>query len=192
MQVPLEVTFRNVEKKEGIKLLVQEEVFKLETICDHITSCRVALEQPQAHQKSGNPYRVRIDIKVPRGHEIVIRREAGEGNMHDPLSVVVRDAFHAARIKLQKIVDKHHQKVKVHPAHEDTVGEVVKLFKKDGYGFIGYNGDEIYFHKNSVLNDKFDEIEVGAEVRFVEEDGENGPQASTVQILTGPRGNEAV
>jgi len=38
----------------------------------------------------------------------------------------------------------------------------------------------IYFHRNSVLNDGFDKLDIGSEVRFVEEMGERGPQASTV------------
>ena len=38
----------------------------------------------------------------------------------------------------------------------------------------------IYFHRNSVLNDGFEKLDVGSEVRFVEEMGDSGPQASTV------------
>jgi cold shock CspA family protein len=41
----------------------------------------------------------------------------------------------------------------------------------------------IYFHRNSVVNGDFDKLEIGAEVRFVEETGEEGPQASTVMIV---------
>jgi cold shock CspA family protein len=41
---------------------------------------------------------------------------------------------------------------------------------------------EIYFHRNSVLNEEFDKLEEGTEVRFHEESGEQGPQASTVKV----------
>jgi len=44
------------------------------------------------------------------------------------------------------------------------------------------DGREIYFHRNSVLNAAFDDLKIGAEVRFAEEEGEQGPQASTVTI----------
>lgn len=191
MQVPVEISFKNVPKKEGYKTLIDEEVYKLETMCEKITSCHVALEQPQAHIKSGNPFRVRVDLLVPRGHEIVVTREPGEGNMHDPLSVVIRDAFHAVRQQLQKVIDKNKRKVKVHPNKVEEVGKVVKVFEDKGFGFISSkDGDEIYFHKNSVLHNKFAKIKIGSEVRFVEEMGDKGPQASTVQLLTSPRGDE--
>ena len=41
----------------------------------------------------------------------------------------------------------------------------------------------IYFHRNSALDNAFDKLEVGSEVRFVEEMGERGPQASTVTLV---------
>jgi cold shock CspA family protein len=43
-------------------------------------------------------------------------------------------------------------------------------------------GSEIYFHRHSVLSPGFDHLAVGTEVRFAEEEGDRGPQASTVEI----------
>jgi cold shock CspA family protein len=40
---------------------------------------------------------------------------------------------------------------------------------------------EVYFNANSVLNGYFKKLKVGDEVRFVEEMGDQGPQASTVR-----------
>ena len=45
------------------------------------------------------------------------------------------------------------------------------------------DGLEIYFHRNSVLNGGFAKLEPGMKVSFVEEQGEKGPQASTVKLL---------
>jgi len=42
---------------------------------------------------------------------------------------------------------------------------------------------EIYFHKNSVLGRAFPRLKVGTTVRFAEEQGERGPQASTVHVV---------
>jgi len=62
-------------------------------------------------------------------------------------------------------------------------GLIHKLCLKDGYGFIqGLGGKGIYFHRDSVL-DAFENIEIGAEVRFEEGEGEKCPQASTVKIV---------
>ena len=51
-------------------------------------------------------------------------------------------------------------------------------------GFIQTkDGRELYFHKNSLLNAGFEEVEVGNEVRFVEENGDEGPQASSIRVV---------
>lgn len=42
---------------------------------------------------------------------------------------------------------------------------------------------EVYFHKKSVLNDDFDHVKIGTEVTFVEEEGDRGPQASSVKFV---------
>ena len=40
-----------------------------------------------------------------------------------------------------------------------------------------------YFHRNSVLHGGFERLRIGSKVRFIEEPGEKGPQASTVTLL---------
>ncbi len=56
-----------------------------------------------------------------------------------------------------------------------------KLFPD--YGFLETSdGREIYFHCNSVLNNGFEKLQVGTHVHFAEEQGNEGPQASTVTI----------
>jgi cold shock CspA family protein/ribosome-associated translation inhibitor RaiA len=183
MQVPLTVTFRNVNKNAAIEDLIRNQAAKLERVCDHIVSCRVAVEKPQEHQKSGNPFRVRIDVTVPPEHELVVTREAGEGDLHEQLRTVIRDAFGAMRRRLRKLVEKQHGDVKTHPA-QDVGGLVTRLFREQGYGFIkSMDGQEVYFHKNSLLGSDFDRLEIGTGVQWHEEQGENGPQASTVRII---------
>jgi cold shock CspA family protein len=44
-------------------------------------------------------------------------------------------------------------------------------------------GYDIYFHENSVINREFKKLEVGMEVRFAEEMGDKGPQASSVVVI---------
>jgi cold shock CspA family protein/ribosome-associated translation inhibitor RaiA len=186
MQVPLNVTFRNVRKDAAIENLIQKQSAKLETVCDHIVSCRLAVEKPQEHQKSGNSFRVRIDVTVPPEHELVVIREAGEGDLHEQLSTVVRDAFGAMRRRLKKLVEKQRGDIKSHPAQE-VGGLIIRLFRDKGYGFIkSPDGQEIYFHKNSLPANEFDRLEIGTGVQWHEEQGDKGPQASTVRIVDKP------
>jgi cold shock CspA family protein/ribosome-associated translation inhibitor RaiA len=186
MQVPLKITFRNVQKTAPIEDLIRAQAAKLERACDHIISCRVAVERPQKHQKSGNPYRVRIDVTVPPEHELVATREASEGDLHEQLATVIRDAFSAMRRQLRKLVEKQHGDIKTHPAQE-VAGFVTRLYPEQGYGFIkSLEGQEIYFHKNSLPEDDFDRLEIGTGVQWNEEQGNNGPQATTVRIVDKP------
>lgn len=186
MQVPLEITYKNVEKPDTVETLIDQKLAGLEEVCDYITSCHIAIEKPHTHQHIGNPFRVRVDLRVPPGHEIVVKREPDEGAMHDTLDIVLRDAFDVARRQLKEIVQKQHNDVKRHPAQEVSA-LVEELERGEGYGFLRtVDGRRIFFHRNSVTNESFDRLETGTGVRFVEGMGDQGPQASTVEIVDRP------
>ena len=184
MQVPLEMSFKGIVNTDEIEDLIRLKVAKLERVCGYLSSCRVAVEKRQEHQSVGNPYRVRIDMTVPPGHELVIRRETSQGNMHDPLEVVLRDAFSAAVRRLEKLVKLQQGEVKTHPDQQVTA-VVHKLFRQEGYGFLRTidTQEEIYFHRNSVLHGDFDRLKIGMGVRYTAETGVKGLQATTVQIV---------
>lgn len=185
MQVPLEVTYRDVEKTEALETLVREKVAKLEQVCDRLNSCRVAIEKIHDRPSSGSPYRVRIDMTVP-GQELVAESNPGEGVQYIEVQPVIRDAFDAARRQLKEISERQRNRVKTHEA-QDMTAIVAKIFRDEGYGFIKtFDDREVYFHRNSVLHDDFDRLEVGTGVHFFLEDGEEGPQASTVKIVNKP------
>jgi cold shock CspA family protein len=183
MQIPLEISYRDVEKTEAIDTLIRDKAAKLEQVCNYITGCRIAVERPHSFVRKGNPYRFRIDITVPPGHEIVVSREPGDNDKHDKLPKVIRDAFSAAKKQLQELVRKQRKDVKAHP--EQEVRAIVhKIYPDDGYGFIRtVNGRDVYFHRNSLLNLKFEELQTGMGVRFSEVEGDKGPQAASVQVL---------
>ncbi len=184
MKITPQITLRNIEHSPALKKEIISYVEKLEKFHDHITGCRVSVEKKQKHQDSGNPYRVRIDVTVPPGHEIVIKRKSTEGELHQPLSAVLNEAFEATERKLKKLKEIQSRDVKKHPEQEVN-GVIYKLFKSDGYGFIkSTDGSEVYFHRNSVLHNKFDGLKTGTGVHYVEEMGEKGPQASTVRVIT--------
>jgi len=183
MELPLELTFRDMDTSEPIAALVEEKLGKLEQVCDHITSCRVVIEQPHRHQSSGNPYRVLVDVRVPPGHEIVVRRDPNDSDQHEPLEAVVRSAFEAARRQLRELGDKQSDQVKQHPTNE-AGGIVKEIYARDGFGFLRTaDNREVYFHENSLINKSIDDLTTGAAVRFVEEAGEKGPKATTVQVV---------
>lgn len=51
------------------------------------------------------------------------------------------------------------------------------------YGIIETpDSRQIYFHRNSLLNVNFDDLNIGDSVHFTEHMGEKGPQASSVHL----------
>ena len=189
MRMPLEITFRNVTKSEAIDTIIREKAAKLDRLHDSIISCRVSIEQPQEYQRSGSQYRVRIDLRIPPNKELVTRRESGRGEMHEGLRKVINDVFNAMERQLKKTKGKQENHTKTNPAqaNAEETGLVVRIFPEAGYGFIKtLNGREIYFHKNSVIHNDFDRLEIGTGVQITQTEGEKGPQASTVKIVDKP------
>jgi len=186
MEVPLEISFRGVEKTEHLENLINEKAARMERVCPHLVSCRVAVEARQKHQQTGNPYRVRVAAHVPPEHEIVVRREETAGNLHESVATTIRQAFEAAERQARELAEQQRHHVKRHPEQE-LQGVVSRLFPQEDYGFIQtVDGGQVYFHRNSVLHDDFDRLEPGTGVRYVDSAGEKGPQASTVEIVSKP------
>lgn len=188
MKLPVQVVFHNVDKSEWIERLVHERAGKLESVCDHIISCRVVIEIPHKQHHQGYLYAVRIDISVP-GKEIVVSRGSSEHRYED-IAAALKDSFEAAKRQLEDYTRKRRGFVKTHI--DNPVATIARTFPEQGYGFIETSdGEEIYFHANSVLNEKFEDLKPGMQVAFAQEQGLKGPQASTVRILGEMRAEKA-
>lgn len=178
--LPLQIAFHGVPRSEAVEARIREQAQVLETCYGRITGCRVVVDVPHRHHRDGNAYQVRIDLTVP-GAEFVAKPVPNGETAHD-LDAVILDAFDDARRQLDMHLERARGFVK---AHNGTPhGRVARLFRDEGYGFLTTpDGREIYFHRNSVLHGGFPRLEVGAEVQFAEEEGEKGPQASTVKSI---------
>lgn len=184
MKLPLQITFRDIASSPAIAEHVRRRAAKLDTFCDRIMSCRVAIEAPNRHTHRGKQYHVRIDLTAP-GVELVSSHTPPDVAQGD-LYVVIDRAFDDMERQIEDYTRKARGDVKPHRGTPH--GRVAKIFRERGYGFLEtMEGREIYFHRNSVLRNRFDQLEIGTEVRFAEEDGEKGPQASTVEVVGRPR-----
>lgn len=183
MEVPLQLQFHDTPKLPWVEDLVRRRAEKLERFCDRIIACRVTVDEPHKNV-SGNPYRVQIDLTIPPGHELVIKRLPGDNDPNQDLRSVLTDAFDAAERQVKDLVERQRRDVKT---HDEPRAFVVRKFTDEGYGFLKTpDGREIYFHQNSVVHDDYERLEVGTQVRFEETMGEMGPQATTVQIIDKP------
>ena len=119
---------------------------------------------------------------MPVHKDILVTKTHGDAAEHEHVAVAIKHAFSAAQRQIEDAVREMHGQVKPHEPEDH--GRVSKFVAGDDYGFIETaDGREFYFHRNSVLENKFDRLTVGSEVRFVEEMGEKGPQASTVRLV---------
>lgn len=179
MQVPIHIAFEHIGHSDALEAAVRKEAQRLERFYERITSVRVVLARPQHRHQKGDAYSVRIHVAVPGGKHIDITRDPAATGRHEDAHVTIRDAFDAAGRQLQDQARKLEGAVKAHalPPH----GVVASLVPERDHGFIAASdGREIYFHRNSVAGGRFDDLEVGQEVRFSEEAGDKGPQATSV------------
>jgi ribosomal subunit interface protein len=117
MQIPLQITTRDVEQSEALEARIREKAKKLDEFFNHIVSCRVVVEKEHKHQSQGKHFNVRIDIGVAGG-EIAINREHAED-----VYVALRDAFDAAKRKVGDYAHKLRGDVKTHEPKRRGGGE---------------------------------------------------------------------
>lgn len=183
MSIPIKITFRNIDASPAVEAKVREGAEKLEHFDTRIQWCNVAVEGVDKHKHKGGLYRVSINLGVP-GKTLQVNRAGPKNAAHSDIYVAIRDAFNAAVRQVEDHVRIRRDDVKSHetPLH----GQVVRLFAEQDYGFIETSsGEEIYFHRNSVINNVFNALEVGSEVRLEVAYGESekGPQATTVKPI---------
>lgn len=176
-----EISFRNVDHSPAIESAVVERINKLERICDPI-GCTVTIDAPHRQHQKGRIYNIGIDLTLA-GAEIVVNRDPQKDHSHEDIYVAIRDAFNAAERQVKKVSERRRGEIKHHEMPPN--GIVAELFEDQGYGFIDADdGRRIYFHHNAVAEGDFEELEIGNRVEFVEVDGDEGPQASTVKPTT--------
>ena len=97
MQIPLQITYRDMPHSDALDGRIREKAAKLEEFHQRVVSCRVTVEEIEKHKQRGKEFCVRLDIKVPQ-HEVAINRDH-----HKDVYVAMRDAFEAAYRKLEDI-----------------------------------------------------------------------------------------
>lgn len=176
---PVEIAYENMEPSAAVERHVRRGLRRLERVAPDMIRVRVTLAQPSGRHRTGNLYDVHLEIELPGPNVAVSRTPPRHGQSEDVVTAI-GEAFEKAR---RQLVEQHRVErgqVKIHePAGR---GQVSDLFPD--YGFIrSSDGRIVYFHRNSVVGDAWDELEAGSDVRFVDEPGDEGPQATTVTVL---------
>jgi cold shock CspA family protein/ribosome-associated translation inhibitor RaiA len=181
----MQVIFHDVQRTQWVDDYIAERARRLDRFAAGITSCRVTLAQEQASQHKGNRYSVLIELHVPPHKELTVRKQKNIVDLSQQLPALINLAFGAVERQLKKTAElrRHEQK-----QHDGQPHGMIERLYDEGYGFIRAVDDDrqFYFHRNSVLHGDFERLAIGTEVRFSPEEGDEGPQASSVQLLARP------
>jgi len=108
MQIPPQITIRDMEHSDALETHIRDKVNKLDEFFDRIMPCRVVVEMPYKHHHQGKHFNVRLDIGVP-GSELVVNRDHAED-----VYIALRDAFDAAKRQLEDYARKMRGDAKTH------------------------------------------------------------------------------
>lgn len=181
MKFPLQIQFRDMERSDFIFNNIWEHAEKIEHFFDHILSCSVVVSMPHQHQRRGKLFHIQIRLHLP-GNDLFVTTAPEKNAAHEDVYVAIRDAFDTLKRRLEDQVRRRRGLVKNH--NSKFYGKVVRIFPDDGCGFICTpDNRELYFHENSILNQKFEQLKVGDEVKFSEELGEKGPQVTSMSLV---------
>jgi ribosomal subunit interface protein len=172
----LEIESRNVEMTPRWKSEIETRMADLQQRHHDLIHGRVTLTKNPHHKKLDNVAEALIVVTLPGRQTMTARKE------DKTFEEAIRTAFDAMAIELRKYREKRARTEVRTPPIPPLRGVICKLFPKEGYGFIlKEGGGEVYFHKHALQGLTFEELNDGTDVAFNLEEGEKGPQATTVQ-----------
>jgi ribosome-associated translation inhibitor RaiA len=94
MKLPLQISFKNLERDDLITSIVKDKAAKLDRLCSDVIQCRVTIDVPHRNHRKGNFYDVTVDVSVP-GKEIVWTHESQNEIENKDIRHVLKVAFDA-------------------------------------------------------------------------------------------------
>lgn len=184
MQTPVEIIWHNLDPSPTVEDKIRGRVRRLEKFFDRIIGCHVVVEAPHQRHQTGNEFEVRLEVTVPRS-VLTVDRKPGRNRAHADIQVAVRDAFDAMDRKLRRWKEKHSGRPEPDqpPMHQGRVAELDP--EKDSGQIATSDGLLVYFHRNAVVNERYDDLDVGHAVELViaPEDDALNLHASTVRAI---------
>lgn len=176
MQQPLQITFRDIDHSEAVEARIREKIAKLDTFYNHITACKVVVEQVQKHQHQGKLHNISIYMSVP-GKELTVSHHPDEN-----LYLAIQGAMDSLREQLDAYRKHLYGDTKNHG--ERLPGTIARLMEDEGYGFItDSEKNEYYFNLTHLVDAKFHQLRIGNHVRFMPAVGNEGLQARRISLL---------
>lgn len=185
MDRPVEIAFHNLDTSPALEAFIREHVDRLDRLAGHLVACRVSVEGLHKQHQTGNIYECHITMSVP-GRDLSVSHaphRPKEKRQHTDARTSVREAFAAAERQLLE-----HKRQSRHdttpPSGSAIGGRVLQIEPGADHGFLETpTGTQLYFHRDSVTNGRFEELREGQMVHYVEEAGDAGPVATKVRVM---------
>ncbi len=173
MQTAAEIDIQGIATTSQIRTVIAKHVADLDQRFGRVTACRVVLKAPGGHHRTSGLYEVNIRLALPDGREVNVNRTAPADERHSDLDFAINDAFKRARRQLQDQVRELQGLVKHHVGA--PIGTVVQLDPLGEFGLLeSSDGQEIYFHRNSVLDDDYSQLGCGLSRNLCRGNGRQG------------------
>jgi len=188
MQVPLEISYHNIDKSQTADDEIRAHVAELEEIYDRITACHVRVDQRADNAQHTIPPVVRIELQIPGHKNLVVAHEPDhlQHKYHSPdLSNAINEAFRVAERRLLdlKEIRETNERIARQSGDLGFLGQVAEIYPLEDYGYLmNKDGALLYFHRNAILSGDFDYLVRGTMVHYVEEAGDTGPLAKKVWV----------
>jgi ribosome-associated translation inhibitor RaiA len=98
MNIPIEIKFRGVDPSLAVEDYVRKRAAKLETFSTRIIRCHATIEAPGGHHKHGEPYRMRVELKVPGTYLIVGNHSKSTAAAQDVYALIDQTFDEAGRV----------------------------------------------------------------------------------------------
>lgn len=127
-RIPARTTFRQMQASAAVAARIEAETQRLSRYFDRIGQCHAVITAPHRHHRHGRHYTLHLELSVP-GERLVISHEPGahareeEARLskrnerqasHQDINVVIREAFDAARRRLEDYARHARGDVKLH------------------------------------------------------------------------------
>ena len=89
------ITVKDMDLPDPVAELIRERAARLRRYYPRLQLCLVTAEGPGSHHRTGGPYRIQIEMRVPRHEPLVVSRQQDED-----LSHAVKESFEAAKRRL--------------------------------------------------------------------------------------------
>jgi ribosome-associated translation inhibitor RaiA len=111
MQKGTQVTARGGRIPIRMRREIRKRIADLEQFYPRLIGCSVVVEGPGRHHRTGGPYLVRIDLRVPGGEPIIVDHQNEER-----LDLAIGESFDAATRRLEDWARLQRGDVKMQPA----------------------------------------------------------------------------